>query len=426
MNSIILFFSLILLICIGAPISVAMGGAIFLVFLIGNYPFYIMPQILISTASKWSLLAVPFFMFAGGLMNELGVTTRLFRFARACVGHIRGGLAHVNVVASMIFAGISGAAVADIAGLGKIELKAMSDAGFSVKVSAGITVASSVVGPIIPPSIAFILYGVIGQVSITKLFLAGLFPGILIGISLMITTYLQALKKPKDYPREERADLRELKNSFKGAILAVAAPIIILVGMTSGIISPTEAGVGAAVYTIFVGIIYRTIKIKLIWKTMKESILQSAHALLLVSLASVMGYILTFERTPQLLASILGTIASTQWAILLFANITFLIIGCFMSATASLILLTPILLPIILEAGVDPIHFGVITAFALHIGIPTPPVGMGLYVISDIANLKFEDAVVSVIPYLPPLIISLFIVTYFPLISLWLPNILMK
>lgn len=425
MNSFILLFSLIVMITVGAPIAIAMGASIVLVFIVGDdYSFSILPQIMISTASKWSLLAVPFFIMAGGLMNELGITDRLFRFARACVGHIKGGLCHVNVLASMIFAGISGAAIADIAGLGKIELKAMTDAGFSKKISAGITVASSIIGPIIPPSIAFILYGVIAQVSIIRLFIAGIFPGILIGISLMITTHFKALRNPDEFPRGEKPSLEEFIQSFKGAILAIGAPIMILTGMFTGLVSPTEAGAAATLYTIFAGIFFRTINKKIMWNSLKESMLQAAHALLLVSLASVMGYILTFEQTPQLIASRLGLFATNQLAMLLFIDIIFLIIGCFMSATASLILLTPILLPIVLNAGIDPIHFGVITAYALHIGIATPPVGMGLYVISDIANIKFEEAVEAVIPYLLPLIISLLIITYFPSISLWLPNML--
>lgn len=424
MNSIILAIVLISLILLAIPIPIAMGIASLVVFLFGDYPLYIIPQKLIATSSRWTLLALPFFIMAGGLMNELQLTDRLFKFARLFVGHIKGGLAHVNVVASMIFAGISGSATADIAGLGKIELKAMSDAGFSKEVSVGITVASSVVGPIIPPSVAFILYGVIAEVSIARLFLAGLFPGILIGISLMITTYFLAVKNPNKYPTEKRAKLKEFPETFKSAILAVNAPILILLGMTTGIISPTEAGAGAAIYSMFVGVIYKTISWKIIWKTIKISMLQSSYAMLLVALASVMGYIITYERTPQLIIATFGKIVTSYWSVLLLCDILFLIIGCFMSATASLILLTPILLPIITKAGVDPVHFGVIISYALHIGIATPPVGMGLFIITDIAEISFNKAAKATLPYLIPLIISLFIITYFPALCLWLPNLL--
>lgn len=425
MNSIILLILLLIFIILGIPIPVAMGISVLSIFVIGDYPLYLMPQILISSAGSWSLLAVPFFMMAGGLMNALGVTDRLFNFARAAIGHIRGGLAHVNVIASMIFAGISGAATADIGGLGKIEMKAMTEAGFSKKVSAGITVASSVVGPIIPPSIAFILYGVIAGVSIIRLFLAGLVPGILIGFSLMLTTYFQAVKSPRDFPTEKRADFKKLYVTFKDAILVIMAPILILMGMTSGFISPTEAGAGAALYSIFIGFIYKNISWSKVWIPIKEGMIQAAHAIMLVALAGVMGYIMTFEKTPQFLAQTVSNITTEQWAILLITDIFFLIIGCFMSATAALVLLTPIFLPVVVEVGVDPIHFGVIIAFALHIGIATPPVGIGLFIISDIGNLKFEDAVSAVIPYLFPLIVSLFIITYFPKLSLWLPSVLL-
>jgi len=425
MNSIILLSSLLIFIILGIPIPISMGISVLLVFIIGDYPLYLMTQILIASASSWSLLAVPFFIMAGGLMNELGVTERLFNFARALIGHVRGGLAHVNIVASMIFAGISGASTADIGGLGKIEMKAMTDAGFSKKVSAGITVASSVIGPIIPPSIAFILYGVIAEVSITRLFLAGLFPGILIGGSLMITTYFQAVKSPQNFPTEKKADFKKVYTTFNDAILVIMAPILILVGMTSGFISPTEAGAGAAVYSIFVGIIYKEISWSKVWNPIKEGMVQAAHAIILVALAGVMGYIMTFEKTPQLLAQAISNITSEPWIVLLAIDVFFLIIGCFMSATASLILLSPIFLPVVTRIGVDPIHFGVIIAFALHIGIATPPVGVGLYIISDIGNIKFEDAISSVIPYFLPLIISLLIITYFPQLSLWLPSVLL-
>lgn len=425
MNSIILLVSLVVFIIVGVPVPVAMGISVLLTFLIGGYPLYIMPQVLIASASSWSLLAVPFFIMAGSLMNELGLTDRLFRFAKACVGHIRGSLAHVNVLASMIFAGISGSATADVGGLGKIEMKAMTDAGFSKRISAGITVASSVIGPIIPPSIAFILYGIMAQTSIARLFLAGIFPGTIIGLSLMVTIYLQALKKPEEFPHAKRATLNEFMGSLKGAISAILAPIIILVGMTSGFVSPTEAGAIAALYSVIVGIAYKTMNLHRFWGSIKEAMLQSAHAILMVALAGVMGYILTFERTPQLLTEAIASVTTNKWLILFLADVVFLIIGCFMSATASLILLTPILLPVMDRVGVDPIHFGVIIAYALHIGIATPPVGIGLYIISDIADIKFEDTVIAVTPYLLPLIIVLILITYFPQLSLWLPKVLL-
>jgi len=426
MNSFVLLATLIIMIIIGTPIPIAMGFACLIVFIVGSYNFHIIAQILILTAGKWTLLTVPFFILAASFMNELGVTERLFKFARACVGHIRGGLAHVNVLSSMIFAGMSGAAVADIGGLGKIEIKAMTEAGFSKKYSAGITVASSIIGPIIPPSIAFVLYGIIAEVSIARLFLAGILPGILIGISLMIKTYFLALKYPEEFPREKKPDFNNLLNSFKGAILVVMAPLLIILGMTSGYVSPTEAGAAAMLYSLIIGLLYRTFKWKQLWSAAKESLLQAAHAMLLLSLAGVMGYILTFERTPQLILSLTGNFFTNKYLFLLFVDIIFLIIGCFMSATASLIILTPILLPMAIKAGIDPIHFGIIISYALHLGIATPPVGIGLYVVSDIANIKLEEAISGVTAYYLPLIISLIIISCFPNLSLILPNILMR
>ena len=426
MNSTILLISLFSFIIIGVPIPIAMGISCIIIFLIGNYPFYLLPQILIEQASSVTLLSVPFFMIAGGLMNELGVTTRLFYFAKALVGHIRGGLAHVNIVASMIFAGMSGSVVADIGGLGKIEMKFMTDAHFGKKVSAGITVASSIIGPIIPPSIGFILYGIIAQVSIIRLFLAGIIPGILIGLSLMTTVYFKACKSPKDFPIEKRADFKTLCLTFKDALLVVMAPILIILGMTSGLVSPTEAGAGAATYSLFVGFIYKEISWIRIWSPIKEAMIQSAYAITMVALAGVMGFLMTFENTPQLLAKAISGITNDPLLILLILDCFFLIVGCFMSATASLILLTPIFLPVIVRLGVNPIHFGVIIVYALHIGIATPPVGIGLFMISDIGKLKFEDAISGVLPYLFPLIISLLVFTCFPKLSLWLPSVLLR
>lgn len=427
-NSLILILSLITMIIMGVPIAVAIGMTSIIVFIIGGYPLHIFPQFLIATASNWTLLAVPFFIIAGSFMNEFGITERLFKFARVCVGRTRGGLAHVNVVASMIFAGISGSSVADVAGLGKVELKAMDDAGYNKRISIGVTLASSVVGPIIPPSISFILYGVIANVSIAKLFLAGIIPGIIICISLMSVNYILALKFPGYFPEERKTSFQDFLPAFKAATFVIMAPILILLGMTSGYISPTEAGAGACFYSIFVGIIYRAISLNKIWRSVKTSMLQAANAMLLVSVASVMGYILTFERVPQTFTKIIfvNIAGGNVWIVLLLIDLLFLLIGCFMSGTAALIILTPILLPMIIQAGIDPLHFGIIICYGLVIGIATPPVGIGLYIISDIADVKLEETIVSVLPYLVPLIISLFIITYIPQLSLWLPNLLMK
>jgi len=416
------------MIVMGVPVAVAMGMTSIIVFIIGGYPFHIFPQFLIAIASNWTLLAVPFFIIAGSFMNEFGITERLFNFARVCIGHIRGGLAHANVLASMVFAGISGSSVADVAGLGKVELKAMNDAGYNKKISIGVTLASSVVGPIIPPSISFILYGVIANVSIAKLFLAGIIPGIIIGISLMFVNYIIALKHPEYFPKEQKASFQDFLPALKAATFVIMAPLLILLGMTSGYISPTEAGAGACFYSIFVGIVYRAISLDKIWNSVKTSMLQAANAMLLVSVASVMGYILTYERIPQTFTKIIlvNIAGGNVWMVLFLVDLLFLLIGCFMSGTAALIILTPILLPTMIQAGIDPIHFGVIICYGLVIGVATPPVGIGLYVISDIADVTLEETIISVLPYLVPLIISLIIITYIPQLSLWLPNLVMK
>ena len=424
MISVILLSILILLIILGTPIPLAMGISTITVFLIAKYPLYLLAQGLITSSGGWSLLSVLLFLTAGGFMNELGVTEKLFNFANGCVGRIKGGLAHVNILASMIFAGMSGSAAADVGGLGKIEFKAMSEAGYDHKLIAGITVASSIIGPIIPPSISFILYGVMANVSIAKMFVAGIFPGILIGLVLMVQVYIQATLHPEKFPIPKKINFTEFVLRLKDALLVLLAPVLIILGMTTGFLSPTEAGAGSIIYSLFIGMIYKSIKIIPLWNALKTAMLQASHAILLLSLASVMGYIITYERTPQFIAENLGMIAKNQWSMLLFIDIFILLIGCFMSATASLILLTPIFLPIVKNVGVDPILFGVIMTYGLHIGSATPPVGMGLFIISDVTGLSFEDSVKGCAPYLVALIITLFLITFLPQITLWLPNIL--
>lgn len=427
-NSLMLALILITMIIMGVPVAVAMVMASIIIFIIGGYPLHLFPQILIQSVSSWTLLAVPLFIITGSFMNAFGVTEKLFKFANVCVGSIRGGLAHVNVLASMIFAGISGSSVADVAGLGKVELKAMNDAGYNKRITIGITVASSVVGPIIPPSISFILYGVISNVSIAKLFLAGIIPGTIIGIILMFTNYILALKHPEYFPKEQKASFQDFLPAFKNAIFVIMAPLLILLGMTSGHISPTEAGAGACLYSIFVGIVYRDISLEKIWRSVKTSMLQSANSLLFVSVAGLMGYVLTYERIPQIITKIMfvNIAGGNVWILLLLVDLLLLLIGCFMSGTAALVILTPILVPMMIQAGIDPIHFGVIICYGLIIGIATPPVGIGLYIISDIADVKLEEAIISVLPYLVPLSIGLIIITYIPQLSLWLPNLVMK
>lgn len=426
MISLLLFGTFILFLLSGFPVTFAMGIATLLGMIVGGYPLQVIAQALGRSTMNFTLMAVPFFILAGNVMNSMGLTERMFNFARASVGHIRGGLAHVNILASMIFAGISGSAAADCAGLGLIEIKAMTEAGYRKEFSAAVTVASSTIGPIIPPSISLIIYGVIAEVSIAKLFLAGLLPGLTIGIILMAVIFYLSLTGKENCPLERKKTFKERFTAFREGILALMAPLIILYGMTGGLITPTEAGVLAVIYSLIVGVIYREFRVADLPKILIDTVISTSHILLLVGMASVMGYLMTQERTPILVGQWILALTGNKYIILLLILGVLLFIGCFMSGTAALIILTPIFLPVVQDLGIDLIHFGVVMAYGLVIGIATPPVGIGLFTVAEIADMSFEKIVKATLPFILPLLVALLVITYFPQVSLFLPNLLMK
>jgi len=425
MISLLLIIALLTLIVSKTPISIAMGLASLFAAWAGGYPIHLIPQGVFKGAVTWSLLAVPFFIIAGNLMNEFGIAERIFSFMNALVGHVRGGLAHVNVLCSMVFAGISGSATADCAGLGPIELKAMDSAGYDPGLSAGITLASSTIGPIIPPSVSFIIYAVISGTSVAKMFVAGIVPGVLAGITLMITNYIICLKNPKKLPRQSKKSIKEMSASLYVAIFSLVAPLIILFGMVSGLVSPTEAGIVAILYSFFLGILYRTFSFSKIIKVMESSMLTSAHSLILVGLATTMSNIMTFERTPYLIAQFIMNITSNKIVILLLIDLLLLFVGTIMTGISSMVLLAPIFIPLMRELGVDLIQFGVIMGFGTVIGITTPPVGVGLFIIADIAKQSIEKVSKGVMIYWPALIITFLLITFVPFLTTWLPALLM-
>jgi len=427
MISLLLIIVLLVLIIFGSPIALAMGIASLFAIWVGGYPLHLIPQGVTRGAISWSLLAVPFFIVAGNLMNSFGIAERIFGFANTLVGHVRGGIAHVNVLCSMIFAGISGSSIADCAGLGPIELKAMADAKYDPELSAGITLASSTIGVIMPPSITFIIYGVLTGVSILKMFIAGIIPAILIGMLLMITNYVICLKSPSKFPKEpKRKSIKEMSRSFLKSSFALITPFIILFGMFSGYISPTEAGIVAIFYSTFLSFFYRTFSFKKLIQVIGDSMLTTASCLILLGLALTMSNIMTFERFPYIVSQFVLGLTHSKIIILLLIDLLFLVMGCFMSGTSVLILVVPIFLPLMAELGVDLIQFGVMVTFAAILGICTPPVGLGIYVISNVSKLPTERVVRGVIIYLPTLIIGLFLITYIPFLSTWLPALLMS
>ena len=415
----------ILLMVLGCPIAFAMVlSSLFYILLVGHIDYVIIPQRLSGGLDSFPLLAIPLFLLAGTLMNEFGITERIFVLAQALVGHITGGLGHVNVLASMIFAGMSGSAIADAGGLGAIEMEAMNKAGYRRDFSAAITASSSIIGPIIPPSISMVIYGVIASVSISKLFAGGLIPGVLMGVSLMIVIYYRARSGKETCPITSRSSLKAIIKGVQVSFLPLLAPGIIVGGILLGIFTPTEAGGVAVVYTVILGIYYREITVPGLIAAFKKTFLSTATVLFLIAGGSVFAWLIALAKLPEHFAELLFTISSNKYVILLMINIFLLIQGFFMSATAGVVIVAPMLLQVGQTIGVDPIHLGVFLIINLMIGIITPPVGMVLFTVSEVAEIKVEAVIRAVFPFYFPLVITLLAVTYFPQLVMFLPSLM--
>jgi tripartite ATP-independent transporter DctM subunit len=419
----LLLLSFLGLLVIGVPVAVALGGASFLfVAMEGTSPLLVVVHRMVSGVDSFPLLAIPFFIMAGSLMNSGGITERIYDFAVALVGWLKGGLGHVNVVGSVIFAGMSGTAVADAGGLGNIEIKAMRDHGYPVEFAVGITGASSTIGPIIPPSLPLVIYGVMANASIGQLFAAGLIPGLFMAATIMaMVTYYAHVR---GYHRDASFRLGILWRTFQRAFLPLLTPVLLIGGMTTGIFTPTEAAIAATVYAMFLSVfVYRTLTWRGLVKVSMETAETTAIILLIVAGASIFGYLITTTRVTDDIAGIVLSITSEPWAVLLLVNVFLLIVGCFMETIAAITILVPVLLPLMEKIGVDPVHFGLIMVLNLMIGLLTPPVGLVLYVLARIAKISLERATMACLPFLIPLIGTLGIVTYWPEMVLWLPTI---
>ncbi|ARD48639.1 hypothetical protein SporoP37_11090 [Sporosarcina sp. P37] len=422
--AITLFSVFFLLLLFGFPISFAMALSTIVVLVMGGYTTEVLPLMLVEGIKGYTLLSVPLFILAGNLMNSAGITQRIFAFASALIGHIRGGLAQVNIAASVIFSGISGTAVGDQAGLGAIELKAMTDKGYQKPFSAALTLASSVIGAIIPPSVPLIIYAYLAEVSVEKLFIAGIIPGLLIAVTLSIYVYIGAARGTIVTPPAEPFKLQTLGQTFKDGFFAILAPAVILGGMLGGVVTPTEAGAIAVVYSIFCAAVYKELK----WDTMKKGFVDSvgstALIMFLVGIGTAMGWVISAEQLPYLLSNFLLDLTDNKYLMLLIINVMLLVLGMAMEGIPIKLILLPILLPIIDSLGIDRIHFGIVMSFNLLIGMVTPPVGLGLYVMSRVGKISFESIVKAILPMYIPLFIALLLITYFPQLSLWLPELL--
>ena len=386
-------------------------------------PLLVVAQRMFTGIDNFVLLAIPFFMLAGQLMNKAGITSGLVKFSDVLVGHIRGGLAHVNIVASIFFAGITGIAVADTAALGSILIPAMVEQGYDEDFSAAVTAASSIIGPIIPPSIVMVLYAVTAGVSITGMFLAGFIPGVLIGLGLMAVSYVLAIKR--DYPRREQpVTWRQFWTSLKEAFLILLMPIIILGGILSGIFTPTEAAAIGVAYGLVVGFfVTKRLSIKDLPEMLLSSAIHTGVILLIVSTAAVFSWLMATEKLPQQIANIIMSVSSNRYVVLAMINIFLLFVGCFMDQAASLIILVPILLPIAKHLDIHPIQFGIIVVTNLCIGLATPPVGNCLFVACSIADISLERISKAIWPLILVEIVVLFLITYVPAFSLSIPRV---
>jgi len=417
----LLFLILFSLIAIGVPIHVSLGLSGIMFFIAEGLPLTAATQTIINGTNSFPLIAIPFFIFAGHLMNSSQVTDRIFSFARSLVGWMPGGLGHVNVGSSVIFAGMSGAAVADAGGLGAIEIKAMQDAGYDKKFAVGLTAASSTIGPIIPPSLALIIYGVIAEVSIGKLFLAGIIPGLIMMTALMVMVTWFAVKR--DYPKDATFRWTTVLSTGQRAILPIMTPVLIIGGILTGAFTPTESAVAAVFYTLLLGtVFYRTLTLNTIINDAIETIKTTAAVMMIVASAAIFAWALTAGQAAELLTDELVPLTSSPTMLLFVVMAIVFIIGFFMETIAAITILVPLLLPACLAAGVDPVHLGIVLVLNLMIGLLTPPVGMVLYVLAKVSNTKFEDCVKAVIPFLVPLIAVLILLVIFPQLSLWLPE----
>ena len=425
MLTLAIFGTLLFMLMVDVPIAVAIGlTAVGFFIAQGKGDFLTMlPQRMYFGTTGFTLLAIPFFILAGNLMNTGGTTQRIFRFARALVGHIPGGLGHVSVVSSMIFSGMSGSAVADAAGLGQIQHKAMVDAGYKPTISAAIVASASTIGPVIPPSIPFVLYGAITGVSVARLFLAGAIPGIFMGLAMMVAIWLMA--RPRGLPSDAAASWREVWVSFKAAFLALLTPVLIIGGITTGFFTPTEASVIAALYAAFLGFLYRDLTLKALPPILFTSLKQTCGLMFIIATANFFGWFTIFQRIPDELIMSLSAMGSTPTSFLWIVILVVLVLGCFLDGNAIFLITLPIFMKICPLYGIDMINFGVVMTLLIMIGNLTPPVGMCLFAVESFAKVGIWKLAAESTPYLLAILAVTILCAFVPAIALWLPSIMM-
>jgi tripartite ATP-independent transporter DctM subunit len=419
----ILFGTLVLLMLLRVPIAFALALSSFAYILYAGLPPVLLMHNMVNGMDSFPLLSIPFFILAGALMNSAGITARIFGFARAIVGWLHGGLGHVNVGASIIFAGMSGAAVADAGGLGAIEIKAMREAGYDDDFSVGVTAASSTIGPIIPPSLPLVIFGVMASVSIGKLFVAGIIPGLLMALSLSLMIWW--MSRSRNYPRDVAFSAVTIATRFRAAFLPLMTPVIIVGGIVSGAFTPTEAATCAAAYALILGtLVYRSLSPRKLMVIALETIETTAAIMMIVGAASVFAWILTANQVAAHFAEFVLSFTDSKTVVLLLIMAVVLVVGLFMETIAAISILVPVLLPVAADFGIDPVHLGIIVILNLMLGLLTPPVGMVLFVLSRVSKVPFERCVRATLPFVVPLLGVLLLLTFVPGLVLWLPNLI--
>jgi tripartite ATP-independent transporter DctM subunit len=408
---------------IGVPIAFVMGITAIAVLIVLGVPLYLIPQRLFTGMDSFPIMAVPFFILSGDLMNEAKITDRIIEFSKLLVGKIQGGLGHVSIVGSMFFAGISGSAVADASALGSIMIPAMEKEGYEKHYASAIIASAAVIGPIIPPSIPMVVFALITNLSVGALFLGGVFPGVLIGLGLMVINYFIARKRGYGMV-EEKITLQVFFRTFLGAIIPMLMPIIIIGGILGGIFTPTEAAAVAVAYALLIGFfVLRTLTLQVLPRIFSRSAVATGTILIVIGLANAFAWVLATQQVPQKVSEFIFSISRDPLVFLLLVNIFLLIVGCLMEGLAAIIIIVPILMPMVAQLGINPLHFGLVVVVNMMIGLITPPMGLCLFVVCGISKIKIGPLFKEVYPFLIIEIVVLFIITYFSWFTLTLPRL---
>lgn len=420
----ILLVIFLILIAIGVPVAFSMGLVTMFACVSLGGAMEIIPTKMVMGINNFTFLCIPLFVLAGEIMSISGITKRIVDFSKNLVGHITGGLAHVNILASMLFAGLSGSATADAAGLGPIEIAMMEEGGYDRDFSSAVTAASAILGPIIPPSMNLIIYAVAaGNVSVVELFLGGIGPGVIIGVSLMVACYF--MSKKRKYPKtDQRATIKEIAKSFLETLPAMFMPILIMGGIMGGIFTATESAAVAVIYAIFVGrFVLKTIKFRDLYQPILSAAKMTASVMFIIAIASAMGWVITRLRIPYAISQFFLAYANNKFIFLLLANILLLLIGMIMDLAPALLIMTPILVPTATALGINPLHFGVMVVVNLCVGLVTPPVGMTLFVTANVAKISLARMYKAILPFIVVEIVALILIVYIPGISTWIPSL---